>query len=497
MKLAILRERQAGETRVAATPETVAKLIGFGIAVVVEKGAGAGSNIGDLAFKAEGATIAASAAAAVKGANVVLTVRRPGAALLKGAAKGALVIGGMDPFGHEKDLASLARAGVSVFAMEFMPRITRAQVMDILSSQANLAGYQAVIDAATAFDRALPMMMTAAGTVRPAKAFVMGAGVAGLQAIATAKRLGAVVTATDVRTAAAEQVESLGGKFIMTDALKDASGDGGYARELTKDEQAAQAKLVAGHISKQDIVVTTALIPGRPAPRLVTRAMVESMAPGSVIVDLAAERGGNCELTKADKIVNHKGVTIIGHTNMAGRIASSASNLYARNLIAFLETLLADDKKNLKIDWEDELVVATLLTRDGKVVHERFASGKPVAKKPAPKKPAAKAAPKVAAKPAAAKKPAVAKKAAVKTSAVRKPAVARKPAAKKPAAKKPAAKTAAAKTGAVSKTGSAAPKATSKSAAKPSAAKKPTAKKPAARKASVTKTGAATKSGGK
>jgi NAD(P) transhydrogenase subunit alpha len=253
--------------------------------------------------------------------------------------------------------------------MEFMPRITRAQVMDVLSSQANLAGYQAVIDAAVAFDRAFPMMMTAAGTVRPAKVFVMGAGVAGLQAIATAKRLGAVVSATDVRAAAGEQVESLGAKFIMTDALKDASGTGGYARELTPDEQKAQAELVAGHISKQDIVITTALIPGRPAPRLVSKAMVESMAPGAVIVDLAAERGGNVELTQPGKVITHNNVTIIGYLNVPGRVASSASQLYARNLMSFLETLIDKKEKKLAVNWDDELVKATVLTREGAIVH--------------------------------------------------------------------------------------------------------------------------------
>jgi NAD(P) transhydrogenase subunit alpha len=276
----------------------------------------------------------------------------------------------MDPYGHEGDIAALAKTGATVVAMEFMPRITRAQVMDILSSQANLAGYQSVIDAAVNFDRAFPMMMTAAGTVRPAKVFVMGAGVAGLQAIATARRLGAVVTATDVRAAAGEQVESLGAKFIMTDALKDASGSGGYARELTKDEQAAQAELVAGHIAKQDIVITTALIPGRPAPKLVTKAMVESMAPGSVIVDLAAERGGNVELTVPGEVTTTPNdVTIIGYTNVPGRLASSASQLYARNLYAFLETMFDKKSKEFAVPWDDELVKATVLTRDGAVVH--------------------------------------------------------------------------------------------------------------------------------
>ena len=370
MKIAIVRERTEGETRVAATPETVTRFIALGNTVAIEAGAGAHARFPDADYAAAGAEVVPTVAAAVKDAGIVLTVRRPDAALLKGMAAGALVVGGMDPYGHEGEIAALGSTGATVIAMEFMPRITRAQVMDILSSQANLAGYQAVLDAAVHFDRALPMMMTAAGTVRPAKAFVMGAGVAGLQAIATARRLGAVVTATDVRAAAGEQVESLGAKFIMTDALKDASGSGGYARELTKEEQAAQAELVAGHIAKQDIVITTALIPGRPAPKLVSKAMVESMAPGSVIVDLAAERGGNVELTVPGEVVTTpNAVTIIGYTNVAGRLATSASQLYARNLYAFVETLFDKKEKTFAINWDDELVKATLLTRDGAVVH--------------------------------------------------------------------------------------------------------------------------------
>ncbi len=467
MKIAVLRERFEGESRVAATPETVAKLIGLGAEVSVEKGAGLGSRIADELFTEAGATIGATAAATLKGADIVLTVRRPAAADLNGVNKGALLIGALDPYGNEKDIAALAKVGVSAIAMEFMPRITRAQVMDILSSQANLAGYQAVIEAAAIFERAMPMMMTAAGTVRPAKAFVMGAGVAGLQAIATAKRLGAVVSATDVRAAAGEQVESLGGKFIMTEALKDASGTGGYARELTKDEQAAQAELVAGHISKQDIVITTALIPGRPAPKLVTKAMVESMAPGSVIVDLAAERGGNVELTQPGKVITHNGVTIIGHTNLAGHIPTTASQLYARNLLSFIDTLIDKKEKKLAINWDDELVKATVLTRDGAVVHPNFVSAAPAAApkpvavpKPAPKKPTATVEAKDAPvktgavkKPAAPKKPAVkaetaeavappapAKKAPAKKPAAPKAATTAKPAAKKPAVKKPATK---------------------------------------------------------
>ena len=462
MKIAILRERFAGEKRVAATPETVGKLKGLGADVVIEAGAGEGSRMPDAQYAEAGAAIAPTAEAAVKGADVVLVVRRPEAGSLKGAAKGALVIGALDPYGNEGEVAALARAGVSAFAMEFMPRITRAQVMDILSSQANLAGYQAVIEAAAAFERALPMMMTAAGTVRPAKAFVMGAGVAGLQAIATAKRLGAVVSATDVRAAAGEQVESLGAKFIMTDALKDASGEGGYARELTADEQAAQAALVASHIAKQDIVVTTALIPGRPAPRLVTRAMVESMAPGSVIVDLAAERGGNVELTRPGEVVVHNGVTIIGFTNLAGRIPTTASQLYARNLLSFIETLVDKQTRTLAVNWDDELVKATALTRDGAVVHPAFAKAEAAASAPArkaPAKPAAVPAEKPvktgaagkakAAKPAvepegaaSAKPAAVAKAAPAKTGAVRKAAASKAIEAPAPAEVKPARRTA-------------------------------------------------------
>jgi NAD(P) transhydrogenase subunit alpha len=377
MKIAVLRERIAGERRVAATPETVGKLIGLGATVTIEAGAGQGARIADADYVAAGAQIGPTTADTVAGADIILTVRRPPVAALKGAAPGVLVIGALDPYGNETEIAALAKADATAIAMEFMPRITRAQVMDVLSSQANLAGYQAVIEAAGAFERAFPMMMTAAGTVRPAKVFVMGAGVAGLQAIATAKRLGAVVSATDVRAAVGEQVESLGAKFIMTDALKDASGAGGYARELTKDEQAAQAGLVAEHIAKQDIVITTALIPGRPAPKLVTAAMVDSMAPGSVIVDLAAERGGNVEVTVAGQTITHGGATVIGLTNLQGRIPTTASQLYARNLLAFIETLVDKAAKRLAINWDDELVKATVLTRDGVVVHPAFANAAP------------------------------------------------------------------------------------------------------------------------
>jgi H+-translocating NAD(P) transhydrogenase subunit alpha len=306
---------------------------------------------------------------------VVLRVRRPNAAELSAYRRGAFVIAIMDPYGNEPALKAMADAGVTAFAMELMPRITRAQAMDVLSSQANLAGYRAVIDAAAEYGRALPMMMTAAGTVPAARIFIMGAGVAGLQAIATARRLGAVVTATDVRPAAKEQVESLGAKFIAVEdeEFKQAETAAGYAKEMSKEYQAKQAALVAEHVKKQDIVITTALIPGRPAPRLISKDMVHSMRPGSVIVDLAVERGGNCELAKAGEVVDAGGVKIVGHLNVAGRIAASASSLYAKNLYAFLEILVDKASKSLAVKWDDEIVKATVLTRDGAVVHPSFA----------------------------------------------------------------------------------------------------------------------------
>ncbi len=438
MKIAIVRESAADEPRVAATPETVGKLVALGAKVSIEKGAGLGSRIADAAYKEAGATIAATASANLKGAEVVFSVRRPPASALKGVSPGALVIGVMDPFGNEKDIEGLAKTGASLLSMEFMPRISRAQSMDVLSSQANLAGYQSVIDAAVQFDRALPMMMTAAGTVHPAKVFVMGAGVAGLQAIATARRLGAVVTATDVRPAAKEQVQSLGAKFVAVEdeEFKQAETAAGYAKQMSEQYKKKQAELTASHIAKQDIVITTALIPGRAAPRLISKEMVESMTPGSVIVDLAAERGGNCEVTKPGQVVTYKDVVIVGYTNVQGRIAASASQLYARNLLTFVDTLIDKEAKKLAVDFEDELVKATLLTRDGAIVHPALikaqAEKKPVARKPAAKKP-------VARKPAA-RKPAAKKATPVKEAAAKKPAATKKPAAKKPATKKPATK---------------------------------------------------------
>src|SRR4051812_1336996 len=375
MRIAVLSETDPVETRVAATPDTVRKYKGLGAEVVVQAGAGAGAGIPDPEFEAAGATVAAGREDALRDADVILKVRRPGEGELAGAKPGAVVVAIMDPYGNEAALQAMANAGVSAFAMELMPRITRAQVMDVLSSQANLAGYRAVIDGAAEYGRAFPMMMTAAGTVPAARVFVMGVGVAGLQAIATARRLGAVVTATDVRPAVKEQVESLGAKFLAVEdeEFRQAETAGGYAKEMSKEYQAKQAELVASHIAKQDVVITTALIPGRPAPRLVSAAMVQSMRPGSVIVDLAVERGGNVESAKAgETVTTPNGVKIVGHLNMPGRLAASSSALYARNLYAFVETLVDKATKDLAVKWDDELVRATCLTRDGAVVNPAF-----------------------------------------------------------------------------------------------------------------------------
>jgi len=371
MKVAVTAEVDAGEPRVAATPETVKKMIGLGAAVAVEPGAGVKSGILDADYSAAGATVTRDA---LNGADIVLKVRRPQASELSRFKRGAIVIAVMDPYGHEDALRGMAEAGVIAFAMELLPRITRAQTMDVLSSQANLAGYRAVIDAAAEYGRALPMMMTAAGTVPATKVFVMGAGVAGLQAIATARRLGAVVTATDVRPAVKEQVESLGAKFIAVEdeEFKAAETAGGYAKEMSKEYQAKQAALVAEHVKKQDIVITTALIPGRPAPRLISKDMVASMRPGSVIVDLAVERGGNVEGVKTDAVAEVGGVKIIGYGNVPGRLAATASSLYAKNLYAFLEVLIDKKTKTLAVNWDDDIVKATALTHDGAIVHPNF-----------------------------------------------------------------------------------------------------------------------------
>ena len=371
MKIAIAREVDGSEPRVAATPDTVKKFKSLGIDVAVEPGAGIKSGVLDADYEAAGAVVSADA---VKDADIVIKVKRPDVSEVAKYRKGALVIAIMDPYGNEAALKALADAGVSAFAMELMPRITRAQVMDVLSSQANLAGYRAVIEAAEAFGRAFPMMMTAAGTVPAAKVFVMGVGVAGLQAIATARRLGAVVTATDVRPATKEQVESLGAKFLAVEdeEFKNAQTAGGYAKEMSKEYQAKQAALTAEHIKKQDIVITTALIPGRTAPKLVSADMVSSMKPGSVLVDLAVERGGNVEGVKSGEVVEVNGVKIVGFPNLAGKVAASASSLYARNLLSFIETLYDKAAKSLAVKWDDELVKATALTKDGAVIHPNF-----------------------------------------------------------------------------------------------------------------------------
>ena len=374
MKIAVPAEIDPAEPRVAATPDTIKKMKVLGADVIVETGAGVKSGILDADYEAAGATLGTTAAFVVTGADLVLKVRRPSAEELAHYKSGALVFAIMDPYGNEAALADMAKAGVAGFAMELMPRITRAQAMDVLSSQANLAGYRAVIDASAEFGRAFPMMMTAAGTVPAAKVFVMGVGVAGLQAIATARRLGGIVTATDVRPAVKEQVQSLGAKFIAVedDEFKQAETAGGYAKEMSKEYQAKQAALTAEHVKKQDIVITTALIPGRPAPMLVSGEMVKSMKPGSVLIDLAVERGGNVEGAKAGEVVDADGVKIVGYTNVAGRVAASASSLYARNLFSFIETMVDKTSKALAVNWDDELVKATALTKDGAVIHPNF-----------------------------------------------------------------------------------------------------------------------------
>ena len=371
MKIGVAKEIDAAEPRVGATPDTVKKFKALGAEVAVEPGAGIKSGLLDSDYEAAGATISADA---VKDADIVVKVKRPEASEVTRYKKGALVVAIMDPYGNDAALKTMADAGVAAFAMELMPRITRAQVMDVLSSQANLAGYRAVIEAAEAFGRAFPMMMTAAGTVPAAKVFVMGVGVAGLQAIATAKRLGAVVTATDVRPVVKEQVESLGAKFLAVEdeEFKNAQTAGGYAKEMSKEYQAKQAALTAEHIKKQDIVITTALIPGRPAPRLVSADMVKSMKPGSVLVDLAVERGGNVEGVVSGQTTEVNDVKIVGIPNLAGRVAASASSLYSKNLLSFIETMIDKSTKALAVNWDDELVKATALTKDGAVIHPNF-----------------------------------------------------------------------------------------------------------------------------
>lgn len=372
MKIAVLKEA-AGETRCAAIPETVKKFIALGAEVAVEKGAGDGASIPDAEFEAAGAKLG-SRRDVLKGAGIILAINGPDPTTLQGADKGALLVGALDPLKSRTAIDGYAGAGFEALAMEWMPRITRAQSMDILSSQSNLAGYKAVVEAAAAYGRAFPMMMTAAGTVSPAKVFVMGVGVAGLQAIATARRLGAQVSATDVRSATKEQIQSLGAKpiFVENVAGIEGEGAGGYATEMSEEYQKAQAELVSGHIAKQDIVITTALIPGRPAPRLISDAQIASMRPGSVIVDIAAEAGGNVEGTKAGEQVVMHGVTIIGASNLAGSLAADASALFARNLYNFLSAFWDKEQGRPVLPDDDEIVKAIRLTQGGKVVSERL-----------------------------------------------------------------------------------------------------------------------------
>ncbi len=377
MKLAVPRERRLHERRVAASPETAAKFVKSGLDVAVERGAGLASSFRDADYEAAGATIAETLDDLLRDADVVLKVRRPiergeeGEEELSALTSGTILVGMLNPLGQPQSVRSYAEAGLSAFAMELMPRITRAQSMDVLSSQANLAGYKSVLDACEVFGRALPMMMTAAGTIAPAKVFVMGAGVAGLQAIATARRLGAVVSATDVRPAAREQVESLGANFVMVEDEETATAEtaDGYAREMSESYQAKEAALVAETIAKQDIVICTAQIPGHRAPILVDEAMVHSMRPGSVIVDLAVETGGNCALSKLGEIAVVDGIFIVAHYNGAARVPVDASALYARNLYNFLAPMIDAESGALTIDWDDELVVGTLIAHRGEVVH--------------------------------------------------------------------------------------------------------------------------------
>ena len=373
MRIAVLKERAAGESRVAATPETVKKFIALGATMAVESGAGEGASISDAAYAEAGAEVG-PLAKAIKDADIVFGVQGPDPKSLKGAKAGAWLAATLDPFGQRKRIDEYAKAGIEALAMEFMPRITRAQSMDVLSSQSNLAGYKAVIAAADAYGRAFPMMMTAAGTITAARVFVMGVGVAGLQAIATARRLGAQVSATDVRSATKEQIESLGAKPVFVESVKGIEGEGagGYATEMSEEYQKAQAELVSSHIARQDIVITTALIPGRAAPRLVSDAQIKSMKPGSVIFDLAVAQGGNVEGSKPDQVVEKHGIKIIGYSNTAGQLAADASALYARNLYNFLSAFWDKDKNAPLLD--EEIGNAVRLTQGGKVVNERLLS---------------------------------------------------------------------------------------------------------------------------
>jgi len=381
MKIAIPKERREHEKRVAASPDTVKKFVGLGAEVIVETGAGDTSSFSDQNYKDAGASIATDAATALKDADVVLKVQRPltkaeGTDELSMFKKGATLLSVLAPLQNKEQVQAYADAGVEAHAMELVPRISRAQSMDVLSSQSNLAGYKSVLDATAEYGKAMPMMMTAAGTIAPARVFIMGVGVAGLQAIATARRLGAIVTATDVRAATKEQVESLGAKFVMVESEETGEGDGGYAKEMSDDYKKAQAELVFEHIKKQDIVITTALIPGRAAPVLITDEMLAVMKSDSVIVDLAVENGGNVTQSKLGEIVvTESGVKLIGHHNVPSRLASDSSSLYAKNLYNFLSPMINKESGALEMNWEDEIILGTGLTRDGKVVHPLLNDG--------------------------------------------------------------------------------------------------------------------------
>ncbi len=393
MKIAIPKERRAHEARVAASPETVKKMVDLGCEVVVEKGAGVGADVTDAAFEEAGAVIAKDAQATIAGADVVLKVQGPQIGgkddELGLLAKGTVLIAHLDALRAGDEIEAIAKAGLTAFAVDLMPRVTRAQSMDVLSSQANLAGYKSVLDAADEFGRAFPMMMTAAGRINPANVMVMGAGVAGLQAIATARRLGAIVRATDVRPAAKEQVQSLGAKFVAVEdeEFKQAETAGGYAKEMSDAYKQKQAALIAETIPKMDVVITTAAIPGRPAPKLVSADMVKSMKPGSVIVDLAVETGGNCELSVPGKVVAKHGVKIVGHFNVPSRLAADTSQLYARNVLNFLQLMVDKESGSLVIDTDDEIIAGTLVARDGQVVHPALKPAEPEPAEPEPAEP--------------------------------------------------------------------------------------------------------------
>jgi H+-translocating NAD(P) transhydrogenase subunit alpha len=382
MKIAIPKERREHERRVAVSPDTVKKYVSLGFDVTVETGAGDGASIPDNEFVDAGATIAGDEAAALGDADIVLKVQRPICATEDGPdeialmKKGAILIGHLGALQHRDQIASYEKAGITAFAMELVPRITRAQAMDVLSSQSNIAGYKAVLDGAHEFGRAFPMMMTAAGTIRPARVIVLGAGVAGLQAIATARRLGAIVTGYDVRPAVKEQVESLGAKFLEVDsaATEGAETSGGYAKEMGEEYRRKQEEALREAMKKQDVAICTALIPGRPAPVLISEDMVKEMRPGSVIVDLAVEQGGNCPISEFGKVVTKHGVHIVGHANMPSRLAEDASAMYAKNLLNFVTPLVDSETKSIKIDWEDEIITGSLVTRDGKSVHPSLAA---------------------------------------------------------------------------------------------------------------------------